>query len=393
MLVYGSVKNLAVGDYVKAVGKLASYNGGFEIGDKDNTPNVTKLTESAPSIQSPTPTPWTSTELDSFITNAASKTSAPTYVEITGKYVVSGSYNNLLVDGTSNQGSLNISSVLKESLVVGKVYKVTGYATNKSGSTSPLYAVIYVAKMDVQDFTPVESLTLDYTETTLSLEKNATKTIVGTVAPLLADSNLKWTSEHDNIASVTDGVILAKEVGQTKITCETVGKNSEQQTIKKEIDVTVTAPTSETTTLVLDFTSKAADGIWAKLPIMNAGTTSSSFEYNGITYGANKCEQRDIFMFMNGKPSVFYNKTALPGDIVSITFETTSGAAKGSVYYLDVFEEENSSVLSTSKTTVTGSNQTATLENSDANKRFFNLTATSAANGQIKKITIVYKNS
>ena len=130
------------------------------------------------------------------------------------------------------------------------------------------------------------------------------------------------------------------------------------------------------------------------LDIRNAYQTT----YSGVTYLLLASKQTDADADSNGAKvsataSWIANKTAVPGRIVSITVYGNSGASTSAVYYLDAFNASKAEALASSTTTVTGLT-TGTLvytapEESDL--RFFNLTTTTAANGQVTKIVIEYE--
>lgn len=67
---------------------------------------------------------------------------------------------------------------------------------------------------------PVESISLNYTETTI--EKGNTKTLVVTFNPAYAtDKTITWKSTNSSVASVDNGVVTANEIGTATITAET----------------------------------------------------------------------------------------------------------------------------------------------------------------------------
>ena len=94
-------------------------------------------------------------------------------------------------------------------------------------------------------------------------------------------------------------------------------------------------------------------------------------------------------------PAWVANKTPIPGRIISITvYGNADGNPSGSaVYYLDAFGNAKVEALTTSETTITGLKATPLVYTAaeDANLYYFNLSTTTAANGQITKIVIVYE--
>ena len=87
------------------------------------------------------------------------------------------------------------------------------------------------------------------------------------------------------------------------------------------------------------------------------------------------------------------NKTPIPGRIKSITVYGRDGSSTTCVYYLDAFDAAKIEALASSTTTVTGltTNTLVYTAAEDANLYYFNLTTTTAKNGQITKIVIVYE--
>ena len=67
---------------------------------------------------------------------------------------------------------------------------------------------------------PVESISLNYTETTIEIGN--TNTLVVTFNPVYAtDKTITWTSTNSAVASVEDGVVTANEIGTATITAAT----------------------------------------------------------------------------------------------------------------------------------------------------------------------------
>ena len=120
--------------------------------------------------------------------------------------------------------------------------------------------------------------------------------------------------------------------------------------------------------------------------------------YNGETYvmlaSATTDADADGVSGANAKqPAWFANKTAIPGRIISITVYGREGSSPAAVYYLDAFETVKTEALATSTTTVTGLTTEPLVYTAaeGSNLYYFNLSTTTAKNGQITKIVIVYE--
>jgi len=76
---------------------------------------------------------------------------------------------------------------------------------------------IFSARCTVTVAIPVTGITLN--KRTLSLEKNAPETLIATVAPPTAtNKKVTWKSSNDKIATVSDGLVTAKDFGTATIT-------------------------------------------------------------------------------------------------------------------------------------------------------------------------------
>lgn len=167
-----NIEDLAVGDPAHVVGQVtaicsrgfiltdetasvlyydAGYSGGFNIGDKveikcskvtafnkgiqlevANCSMVEKLEEGTYTY--PAPVIMTAEHVDQCI--ASTDDNLASYVSLTGELSISGAdgkYQNIIVDGTSNQGSVyQITPEMKATLVSGKTYEFKGYLVSVS---------------------------------------------------------------------------------------------------------------------------------------------------------------------------------------------------------------------------------------------------------------------
>lgn len=110
--------------------------------------------------------------------------------------------------------------------VLGKYNSSTFLSTHYS---TPLYVPgesleAYKEAVEWKEFYTIEairptSIVLDKTELTIKVNKKATLT--ATILPDNSDQTVSWTSSDESIATVDNGVVTAKEVGETVITATT----------------------------------------------------------------------------------------------------------------------------------------------------------------------------
>ena len=159
---------------------------------------------------------------------------------------------------------------------------------------------------------PVTSVTLD--KTSASLKVKETVTLTATVKPDDAtDKTVTWTSSNENVATVTDGVVTAINIGTatvsakagditavcdvtvepTPVTEITLNKNSATLTEGDEITLTATVKPDDATNKNFTWSSSdpsvasVADG---KVKALKAGTTTIS----AVTEDGNKTATCDI---------------------------------------------------------------------------------------------------
>lgn len=119
-----------IGQELTITGKIGVYNKGFQL---DNTAEI--IEGEVVGMTYPTPVVADAAFIDAFVAETANRTAE--YVEVTGKLVIDGGYYNLVVDGTSNQGSFYfLNSELKNQIAEanGAKVKVLGYAITVSGT-------------------------------------------------------------------------------------------------------------------------------------------------------------------------------------------------------------------------------------------------------------------
>lgn len=133
--------------------------------------------------------------------------------------------NNTHVIDIRNQGVLSNNN---------HTLTVTFNADKEPYMTTPLY-VVYSGNFEAHfpqltnieygvpcedENVPVESISLNYTETTIEIGN--TKTLVVTFNPVYAtDKTITWTSTNSSVASVDNGVVTANAIGTATITAAT----------------------------------------------------------------------------------------------------------------------------------------------------------------------------
>gem|GEM_PF-2095149 len=124
---YGK-KNYEIGQQLTVEGKISVYNKGLQINGQSAT-----ITEGSKiTYQYPTPTVVDAAAVDAFIADQSNRLA--TYVSVTGDASVSGNYYNLIIDGTSNQGSFySPTDEIKAKIQDGMNITVVGYALSVSG--------------------------------------------------------------------------------------------------------------------------------------------------------------------------------------------------------------------------------------------------------------------
>ena len=129
--VYNPAKAVKVGSKVLVKGKTSAY-GDDNLIQVDSGATVTVVEEDAVEISYPTVDIWTAAEVTAY-----SKKATRTYAKIKGKLNISGNYNNVIIDGTTVQGSIVYPNAEIKPIITslnGTPIVVEGYAmyTNSS---------------------------------------------------------------------------------------------------------------------------------------------------------------------------------------------------------------------------------------------------------------------
>lgn len=138
----------AVGQKLTITGKIGNYGMALQI---DGT-SATIVEGEAGTYTYPTPSYADATAIDAFIANTENRLA--TYVALAGTLSISGNYYNVVVDGTSNQGSIYFATDdIKAKVANGDKVVLYGYAT--SISSGRYYNMVVADVVKITDLADV----------------------------------------------------------------------------------------------------------------------------------------------------------------------------------------------------------------------------------------------
>ena len=175
------------------------------------------------------------------------------------------------------------------------------------------------------DNVPVESISLNYTETTIEIGN--TKTLVVTFNPAYAtDKTITWTTTNSSVASVEDGVVTANAISTATITAETsngktatcavtvepvtektcwgVGNDFTYQGNPVSYDYAITRNTDKTLTYTAEF-SRDVTGLEVKVNVHN-DAVYSTMSYDSGSKTATFTTTTETFNTGNNLHGFFY---------------------------------------------------------------------------------------
>ena len=197
ILVYDAARDqeLLIGDEIELVGKLDNHNGCVQL----TSPAYEKVGEKA--VTYPEARLLSGEDLDTLV---AAEVPVMEFVKVTGKLAISGSYNNLVVDGTNAQGSL--ATLIYVNDLDGKNITVEGYYLYISGRDVKYVNIICTAIEEVEDTSSDEEKLEGILEQIRALDGFAT--VSGLVLPTEADEfSITWTSANADLIS-SEGKVL-----------------------------------------------------------------------------------------------------------------------------------------------------------------------------------------
>ena len=205
--IYGTLTGVTEGDVVEAKGIRAEYNGSAQIGDFE----VKKIEESLEVELPQTAATLTAEFLESKTIDEFQLYRE--FIEVTGKYTASGSFQNLEINGTEKVISIKPSAALN--FEHGKYYTIKGFVSGTSGGK---FINTYVVENAIKTFN-VESVKIDNGDTA-ELPVDSTLKLNTSVLPAEADQSVKYEinsgkefatiSEDGIITGVAEGVAIVK---------------------------------------------------------------------------------------------------------------------------------------------------------------------------------------
>ena len=213
------------------------------------------------------------------------------------------------------------------------------------------------------------------------------------------------TGFEDNSATATNGTTFSftvsadadKDIVMVQEGSTTLKSESNTYSFTVAGDTTVTVQTAAKgekvlRTLELDFSKKT----WMDQIGSSESSTIKDLVIDSITYKFKNCKQTSTYayiMFSKSGAAFLANETALPGNIVKIEVTVPKGSSGSAKYYVSLHTTAQLDTLS-SGTPTTGNNSQDTLITVTASEEdgcsYFNISTTTAANGQVSKIVIYY---
>lgn len=130
---------------------------------------------------------------------------------------------------TLNGEPIKEEDIISKDFIGNNLPLVVTYTDEKKATIS---AAPYLVNVN---YKAVSSISLNYE--TYTLAKNGTVTLIATVEDEYANQSVTWTSSHEEIATVEDGVVTAKQVtGETTITATTVDGKTATCIINVSVD-------------------------------------------------------------------------------------------------------------------------------------------------------------
>lgn len=147
---YGA-KNYAVGQNLTITGEISSYDKYCMLQIKGSTATIVE--GEAGTYTYPTPSYADATAVDAYVADTENRKA--TYVAMAGTMSISGNYYNIVVDGTTNQGSFYYASDDTKALVAsGDKVVVYGYAV--AANNSKYYNIVVTDVVKITDIANVE---------------------------------------------------------------------------------------------------------------------------------------------------------------------------------------------------------------------------------------------
>ena len=254
------------------------------------------------------------------------------------------------VNGTNNpsqavtwsSSNTSVATVSASGVVTAKATgSATITATSQADSTKSGTCTVTVSDSTVH----VTGVTLNKNSTSLTV--GGSETLTATVSPNNAtNKNVNWTSSNTSVATVSNGEITAKSIGNSTITVTTVDGS---YTATCTVSVSA-APESKTLTITRS--SFATSGGYAWYDWTQATTDSTSISGKGELYTTTTTSMQ-FNKSKGNKVAAIFNTTAIPGSITKIEATSQQTTIRSWTAYV------TSTACSGSGTTLTfGSNKT-----------------------------------
>lgn len=245
----------AIGDYVSVKDKIVAYWGLLET---SQSPEIKKMEGTAPTLKEATTlTAEIIDKVQAQCTDGATSGGTTGFhladmgpYTFTAKAVADGSYTNFyLGDDTTSKYKLSPMNYSGARFVADVNYTITGYY---GGFHSKGYYQFIVK--DVQgDYAAVESVSV--TPATSTVKVNGGVQLTATALPANANQAVTWSSDHEEIATVSEkGYVTGVAAGTATITATSVADNT------KVASATITVEASSSTATEKTLTWSGVDG-------------------------------------------------------------------------------------------------------------------------------------
>lgn len=125
---------------------------------------------------------------------------------------------NLYKDGEKIASNLEETTYTDTDLTPNSSYSYQVSAENKYGESDLSEPV-----MVTTDYSAVVSVGLN--KETATIQLGETETLTATVSPETAEQDVEWSSDNEEVATVTDGIVTAVSEGEAIITAQSAADN------------------------------------------------------------------------------------------------------------------------------------------------------------------------
>ena len=223
--------------------------------------------------------------------------------------------------------------------------------------------------------------------TTAEVEVNKTVDLTATLTPDNATQKVAWKSSDEAKATVNDGKVRGVAEGNVTITAFVDADKDgvlDEGELKAECAVTVKPSSVVGNVLTLE-------NLGHNLSTSStAVTTETETTVNNYVLVYNNGKKQGESIFLTQDKGYIYNKTAMPGNIKSVTLYTNSGASGSAKYAIDFSATAYTEKAVGNNSTQVGGGASNEYACSVENARYFCITV-SNKNGQVLKLEILYE--